>query len=86
MWAKQVFENIGSSKVDKPDKVLEIWESIDQNNKNKIEGENCVLVKHPWGPRIEGTRINILELFLHCNHLEPLEPNGVHLYCEIESK
>ena len=85
MWAKQVFETIGRSKVDKPDKVLEILESIDQNNKNKIEGENCVLVIYPWGPRIEGTRINILELFLHCKHLEPLEPNGVHPY-EIESK
>ena len=44
-----------------------------------------VLVIHPWGPRIEGTLRNILEL-LHCSHLEPLESKGVHPYCEEESK
>ena len=88
MWAKGVFETIGRSKVYKPEKVLEILESRDQKNKNKIKGKNerFVLAIHPWGPSIEGTLRNILELFLHCSHLEPLEPKGKHPYCEEESK
>ena len=71
----------------KPEKVLEILESRDQKNKNKIKGKNerFVLVIHPWGPSIEG-KLNILQLFLYCSHLEPLEPKGEHLYCEEESK
>ena len=72
----------------KPEKVLEILESRDQKNKNKIKGKNerFVLVIHLWGPSIEGTLRNILELFLHCSHLEPLETKVEHLYCEEKSK
>ena len=40
MWAKGTFETIRRSKVYKPEKVLEILESRDQINKNKIKGQN----------------------------------------------
>lgn len=64
MWAKGVFESIGKCKVKMFEKVLEIIESRDWRKENKIEGKNkrILLVIHPWGPRIEGTFWNILEL------------------------
>ena len=64
MWAKGVLEIIRESKVKMLEKVLEILESKDRRKVNKIEGKNrrMVLVIHPWGPRIEGTLMNILEL------------------------
>ena len=64
MWAKGVLEAIGKSKVKILEKVLEILASKDQRKENKMEGKNrrIVLVIYPWGPRIEGTLRNILEL------------------------
>ena len=64
MWAKGVFETIGKSKVTISENVLEILESRYRRKENKIEGKNrrIALVIHPWGPRIEGTLRNILEL------------------------
>ena len=60
----RVLETIRKSKVKMSEKVLEILESREQRKENKIEGKNkiIVLVIHPWGPKIEGTLSNVLEL------------------------
>ena len=51
VWAKGVFQSVRRSKVYKPEKVLEILESRDQKNKNKIKGKEICLGNTPMGAK-----------------------------------
>ena len=58
-----------------------------RKNKNNNKGKKViVLVINSWRPRLKGALRNILELFLNCNYLNPLEPKGEHPLYETEYK